>query len=86
MLASVQSACREPIDRGLWEQNVQVCKGLCEKGRQGVRRLAQQTGRSKRRVPRLTPARARRDGHPASWRWATADGRQWWPRVGVATL
>jgi len=28
----------------------------------------------------------RRDSHPASWCWETADGRQWLPRVVVATL
>ena len=61
---------------GFWEKSVRVFKCLCENGRQGVRRTAQQTGLSKRSVHRLTQAMARRDVHPESWRWETADGPQ----------
>jgi hypothetical protein len=53
-------------------------------GTQRVRRMAHKTGCANRRVPRLQQAMARRGCHPASWGWATADGRGWEPRVGVA--
>jgi len=65
---------------------IPVFKCLCENGRQGVRRTAQQTGLSKSSVHRLTQAMARRDVHPESWLWETADGRQWLTRLVVATL
>src|SRR5215467_2197191 len=71
---------------GFWEKSVRVFKCLCEHGRQGVRRTAHQTGLSKSSVHRLTQAMARRDVHPESWLWETADGRQWLTRLVVATL
>jgi hypothetical protein len=51
-----------------------------------MRQLAQQTGCAKSRVPRLTQAMARRNDHPESWCWATADGRRWGRRLVLATL
>jgi hypothetical protein len=48
--------------------------------------MAQQTGLSKSSVHRLTQARERRDIHPESWVWETAEGRQWLTRLLVATL
>jgi len=60
--------------------------GLCDHGRQGVRRMAQQTGLSTSSVPRLTQAMERRDVHPESWWWETAEGRRWLTRLVVATL
>jgi hypothetical protein len=33
---------------GFWEKSLRVFKCLCENGRQGVRRIAQQTGLSKK--------------------------------------
>jgi hypothetical protein len=69
-----------------WEKSLRVFKCLCENGRQGVRRIAQQTGLSKSSVHRLTQAMARRGVHPESWLWETADGRQWLTRLMVATL
>ena len=71
---------------GFWEKSVRVFKCLCENGQQGVRRIAQQTGLSKSSVHRLTQAITRRDVHPESWLWETADGRQWLIRLIVATL
>src|SRR5215510_1972531 len=71
---------------GFWEKSVRVFKCLCEHGRQGVRRTAHQTGLSKSSVHRLTQAMTRRDVHPESWLWETADGRQWLTRLVVATL
>src|ERR1043166_2659691 len=71
---------------GFWVKSLQVFKCLCDHGRQGVRRTAQQTGLSKSSVHRLTQAMARRDIHPESWLWETAEGRQWLTRLMVATL
>ena len=71
---------------GLWEKSLQIFTCLRENGQPGVRRMAQQTGRSKSSVPRLTQAITRRGVHPESWVWATADGRQWLLRLVVATL
>src|SRR5215831_1745560 len=69
-----------------WEKSLRVFKCLCDNGRQGVRRMAQQTGLSKSSVHRLTQAMERRDIHPESWLWETAEGRQWLTRLVVATL
>jgi len=71
---------------GFWEKSLRVFKCLGENGRQGVRRIAQQTGLSKSSVHRLTQAMARRGLHPESWRWETEEGRQWLTRLVVATL
>jgi Family of unknown function (DUF6399)/IclR helix-turn-helix domain len=71
---------------GFWDKSLQIFKCLCDHGRQGVRRTAQQTGLSKSSVHRLTQAMARRDIHPESWLWETAEGRQWLTRLMVATL
>ena len=51
-----------------------------------MRRIAQQTGLSKSSVHRLKQAMERRNNHPESWFWETADGRQWLTRLVVATL
>jgi hypothetical protein len=48
--------------------------------------MAQQTGLSKSSVHRLQHAMERRNRHPESWLWETADGRQWLTRLVVATL
>src|SRR4029450_12216273 len=82
----VQSPYREPTDMGFWEKSLRVFKCLCENGRQGVRRIAQQTGLSKSSVHRLQQAMARRDVHAESWLWETAEGRCWLTRLLVATL
>ena len=68
------------------EKSLRIFKCLCENGSQGVHRIAQQTGLSKRSVHRLTQAMARRGVHPESWLWETEDGRQWLTRWVVATL
>src|SRR5262245_55281324 len=71
---------------GFWNKSLQICNCLCDNATQSGRHLAQQTGLSKSSVPRLTQAMERRDSHPESWFWETADGRQWVTRLVVATL
>ena len=71
---------------GFWNKSLQIFNCLCDNATQSVRHLAQQTGLSKSSVHRLTQAMTRRDSHPESWFWETADGRQWLTRLVVATL
>ncbi len=69
-----------------WDKSLRIFKGLCDNGRQGVRRIAQQTGLSKSSVHRLKQARERRGVHPESWWWETEDGRRGLRRLVVAAL
>jgi Family of unknown function (DUF6399)/IclR helix-turn-helix domain len=69
-----------------WEKSRRIFKCLGDTGRQGVRRIALQTGLSKRSVHRLTQAMGRRSVHPESWMWETEEGRHWLTRLVVATL
>jgi DNA-binding IclR family transcriptional regulator len=62
---------------GFWDKSLQIFNCLCDHGRQGIRRIAQQTGLSKSSGHRLTQAMERRAVHPESWWWETEDGRQW---------
>src|SRR5262249_22392088 len=71
---------------GFWDRSLRICKSLCDYGQQSVRHLAQQTGIPKSSVHRLTRAMQRRDSHPESWWWETAEGRQWLTRLVIATL
>src|SRR5262245_23477591 len=71
---------------GFWDKSLLVFKYLCDYGRPGVRRIAQQTGLSKSSVHRLQHAIERRNRHPEPWLWETEDGRQWLTRLVVATL
>jgi hypothetical protein len=71
---------------GFWDKSLRVFKCLCDHGKQGVRRIAQQTGLSKSSVHRLQHAIERRNSHPESWLWETAEGRYWLTRLVVATL
>ena len=71
---------------GFWDKSLWIFKCLCDNGRQGVRRIAQQTGLSKSSVHRLKQAMEHRDTHPESWFWETKEGRQWLRRLVVATL
>jgi DNA-binding IclR family transcriptional regulator len=63
-----------------------ILKCLYDHGRQGVRRIARQTGLSKSSVQRLTQAMERRGGPLEAWLWETEDGRRWLTRLVVATL
>ncbi len=69
-----------------WDKSLRIFKCLCDNGRQGVRRIAQQTGLSKSSVHRLKQAIERRGVHPESWLWETEDGRRWVRRLVVAAL
>ena len=69
----------------LWDKSLRIFQCLGDHGKQGVRRMAQQTGLSTSRVHRLTQAMERRHRHPASWCWETADGRPCLTRLGGAT-
>jgi Family of unknown function (DUF6399)/IclR helix-turn-helix domain len=71
---------------GFWDKSLQIFKCLCDNATQSVRQLAQQTGLSKSSVHRLQQAMERRNSHPESWLWETAEGRQWLRRLVVATL
>jgi hypothetical protein len=71
---------------GFWDKSRQIFNCLCDNATSSVRRIAQQTGLSKSSVHRLTQAMERRNSHPESWFWETADGRQWLTRLVVATL
>ena len=71
---------------GFWEKSRRIFKCISDNGRQGVRRIALQTGLSKSSVHRLTQAMERRGVHPESWVWETEEGRRWLTRLVVATL
>jgi len=86
MPARVQSPFSALTDMTFWAKSLRVFNGLWENGTPRVRRMAHKTGLSNRRVHRLTPAMARRGRHPASWGWATEDGRRWFTRLVGATL
>ena len=69
-----------------WAKSLRIFKCLCDNGRQGVRRIAQQTGLSKSSVHRLKQAMERRSVHPESWLWETEECHDWLTRLMVATL
>jgi DNA-binding IclR family transcriptional regulator len=71
---------------GLWAKSLHIFNCLYTSGQQSVRQLAQQTGLSQSSVHRLKQAMVQRGRHPESWLWETEDGRQWLPRLVVATL
>ena len=69
-----------------WAKSIRIFKCLYDHGTQSVRQVARKTGLSKSSVHRLTQAMQRRDSHPESWWWETAEGRQWLTRLVLATL
>ena len=71
---------------GLWAKSLLIFNALYDNAQQSIRHVAQQTGLSKSSVHRLKQAMARRDRHPESWWWETAEGRGWLLRLVVATL
>lgn len=70
----------------LWAKSLRIFNSIREHGKQSVRRLAERTGLSKSSVHRHLQAMDRRDRHPESWLWETAEGRGWLIRLVVATL
>src|SRR5688572_14795308 len=85
--ATTSAVTLQRTDRqGMLGQKPSVCKRLCDNSTQRGRRMAQQTGLSKRSVHRLRQAMARRGGSPESWWWETEDSRRWLTRCVVATL
>src|SRR5918912_3858330 len=71
---------------GFWDKSLRIFNSLCHNATQSVRQVAQQTGLSKSSVHRLQQAMERRNRHPESWFWETAEGRLWLRRLVVATL
>ena len=71
---------------GFWNKSLQICKCLCEHGKQSMRDIAHRTGFSKSSVHRHNQARERRDVHPESWFWETEEGRRWLTRLVVNTI
>jgi len=71
---------------GFWAKSIEICKCLCENGKQSIRDVAHRTGFSKSSVHRHKQAMERRDISPESWFWETAEGRNWLMRLVVATI
>ncbi len=71
---------------GFWAKSIQICKCLCENGKQSIRDVAHRTGFSKSSVYRHKQAMERRDIYPESWFWETEAGRTWLVRLVVATI
>jgi hypothetical protein len=71
---------------GFWNKSLQICKCICENGKQSIRDIAHRTGFSKSSVQRHNQARERRDVHPESWFWETEEGRRWLTRLVVNTI
>jgi IclR helix-turn-helix domain len=70
----------------LWAKSLRIFSSIRDHGQQSVRRLAERTGLSNNSVHRHLQAMDRRDRHPESWWWETAEGRGWLIRLVVATL
>ncbi len=71
---------------GFWNKSLQICKCLCENGKQSIRDVAHRTGFSKSSVHRHKQAMERRDVHPESWLWETEEGRRWLIRLVANTI
>jgi len=71
---------------GFWAKSVAIFNSLCGNRAQSLRQLAHLNGFSKSSVHRLKQAMERRDRHPESWLWETAEGHQWLRRLVAATL
>ena len=71
---------------GYWTKSHLIVNSFCEYAKASIRQVARQTGLSKSSVHRLRQALERRDVHPESWLWETAEGRRWLVRLVVASL
>lgn len=71
---------------GLWTNSRLSFNSFYANAQASIRHVAHPTGWSKSRVQRRRPGSARRDRHPESWLWETAEGRGWFIRLVVAAL
>lgn len=69
-----------------WAKSLRIVNAFCDNAKQSIRHVAHQTGFSKSSVHRLKQAMERRDRHPESWLWETAEGHRWLLRLVVAAL
>src|SRR5262245_16266742 len=80
------SLSRAQTDLRFGTKSLRIFTCLWDHGPQSIRPRAKQTGLANSSVHRLQQAMERRDVHPESWMWETAEGRQWLRRLVVATL
>jgi hypothetical protein len=71
---------------GFWTKSRLVFNFFRDHARASIRQIAVETGLTKSSVHRLQQALERRDVHPESWLWETAEGRRWLVRLVVASL
>src|SRR5262245_5559422 len=71
---------------GFWAKRRLIFHFFRDHPQASMRHSAVGTGLSKSSGHRLWQARERRDVQPESWLWATAEGRRWLVRLGVASL
>ena len=71
---------------GFWAKSRLIFNFFRDHTKTSIRHIAVETGLSKSSVHRLRQALERRDVHPESWLWETAEGRSWLVRLVVASL
>jgi hypothetical protein len=71
---------------GFWAKSRLIFNFFHDHAKASIRQIAVETGLSKSSVHRLQQAMERRDVHPESWLWETAEGRSWLVRLVVASL
>jgi len=71
---------------GFWAKSRLIFNFFRDHTKASIRHIAVETGLSKSSVHRLRQALERRDVHPESWLWETAEGRRWLVRLVVASL
>jgi hypothetical protein len=69
-----------------WTKSRLIFNAFRDNAKASIRQVALQTGLSTSSGHRLGQAMAHRNQHPASWLWATAEGRRWFIRFVVAGL
>jgi Family of unknown function (DUF6399)/IclR helix-turn-helix domain len=71
---------------GFWAKSRLIFNFFHDHAKASIRQIAVETGLTKSSVHRLRQALERRDIHPESWLWETAEGRRWLVRLVVASL
>src|SRR5262249_23696805 len=71
---------------GFWAKSRLIFNFFHAHATASIRHIAVETGLSKSSLHRLRQALERRDIHPESWLWETAEGRGWRVRLVVASL